>query len=81
MVVEILRDGVPIDGRDGYDRKALDWTTVSNQEGVVNELLENGSDVNVQNRGWTPAHMAAYNNSDVLKILLHHSTDRSIVNN
>ena len=81
VVVKILRDGVTIDGRDGYNRKALDWTAASNQESVVNELLENGSDVNVQNRGWTPVHKAAYNNSGVMKTLLHHSADRSIVNN
>ena len=82
VVVEILRDRVPIDSRNGHDWKALYWAAASNQEGDVDELLEKGSDVNMQNRGcWTPLYMAAYNNNDVMETLLHHSANRSIVNN
>ena len=42
VVVEILRDGVPIDSRNGHDWKAHYRAAASNQKGDVNELLEKG---------------------------------------
>ena len=83
-VIDMLGDGMPINSRDKDGYTALYWAVFNNHTEVVDELLENGADVNVRNSSydWTPLHAAAHsNNTDMIKVLLEHGAERSIRNN
>ena len=83
-VIDMLRDGMPINSRDKDGYTALYWAVFNNHTEVVDELLGNGADVNVRNSSydWTPLHAAAHNNNtDMMKVLLRHGAEPSIRNN
>lgn len=52
VVAEMLRDGIPVDICDQTGRTALYYAAITNRKGVVNELLNNGANVNVRLFGW-----------------------------
>ena len=80
-VVDMLREGVPVDCCDTVDQTALSCAVFFNHINVVNLLLESGANVNRQHRsGVTPLIVAAMMNyTNVMEVLLHHGADRSFV--
>lgn len=82
VVVDMLCNGVPIDCCNKRGETALWLATANNRADVAGVLLEGGANVNWKNNyyGRTPLIIAAMGNStDVMKVLLHHRADRSIM--
>ena len=75
--------GMPVDIVDGDGWTALKRAAFNNQTDVVRYLLNNGANVNKQNRwGETALHNASYNNHiDVMRILLQHGARKDIKDN
>ena len=81
VVVDMVREGVPVDCYDEYDSTALNWAALYNNIDVVNVLLESGANVNWQDRSSFTLLMGAAmsNSTGVMEVLLHHGADRSFV--
>ena len=74
---------MPVDIVDGDDWTALKRAAFSNQTDVVRYLLNNGANVNKQNRwGGTALHLASIDNyTDVMRLLLEHGARKDIKDN
>ena len=79
----MVEAGMPVDIYDGEDRNALIRAARNNQTDVVRYLLNNGANVNKQDRlGNTALHVAFVSNStDAMRILLQHGARKDIKNN
>ena len=77
----MVESGMPVDIVDEDGSTALMRAAWHNQTDVVRYLLNNGANVNKQNRnGWTALHEASlvYNSTNVIKILLQHGARTDI---
>ena len=74
---------MPIDIVDGDGSTALFRAAFYNRTDVVRYLLNNGANVNKQNRwGETALHLASIDNyTDVMRILLKHGARKDIKDN
>ena len=78
-VVDMVVAGMPVDIDDGNDSTALTHAVINNRTDVVRYLLNNGADVNKQNRlGWTALHWASLMNYTDVMILLQHGARKDI---
>ena len=78
----MVEAGMPVDIYDGEDRNALIRAARNNQTDVVRYLLNNGANVNKQNRwGSTALHFACSSiSTDAMRILLQHGARKDIKN-
>ena len=77
----MLREGMPVDVSGGT---ALRKATRFNRTDVIKRLVDEGADVNRQDRWYkdTPLHMAAlYNNTEAVRLLLDNGADINLINN
>ena len=74
---------MPVDITDGDGWTALITAAIYNRTDVVRCLLDEGADVNKQNRwGQTALHWASrYNQTDVMRMLLQHGARKDIKDN
>ena len=79
-VVDMVEAGMPVDVNDGDGWTALFRAARNNQTDVVRYLLNNGANVNKQNRwGGTALHWASTMNcTHVMRILLKHGARKDI---
>ena len=79
----MLKEGVPIDCINEYDRTALFYAVLCNSTDVIRLLLQNGADVNKRDHlGNKPVHAAAMrNNAEVIAMLMKHGASINITNN
>ena len=81
-VVQLLKDGMPVDVSYGIGWTALHRATLRNRIDVAELLLLEGADVNRQDViEDTPLHMAArYNYTEVARLLIQNGADVNIRN-
>ena len=77
----MLRAGVPVDCWEEYNQTALHSAAWNNHIDVANVLMENGANINQQDRHGITSLMraATVNSTDIMEVLLHHDADRYIV--
>ena len=80
----MLREGMPVDVSDVGSYTALHNATAFNRTDVIKRLVDEGADVNRQDRWYkdTPLHLAARDNyTEAVRLLLDNGADINLKNN
>ena len=80
----MLREGMPVDVSSGNGFTALHYATLFNRTDVIKRLVDEGADVNRQDRWYkdTPLHLAARDNyTEAVRLLLDNGADINLKNN
>lgn len=81
-VERLILSGVDVNEKDGYDWTPIHWACLSDNERLVELLLQHGAQASVNTKdvdGWTPLHLACdRDNEKIVALLLKYGAKESV---